>query len=126
MKREILKMPNDVIMHDYWIALIAFSIGSFKAIGTSTINFRVHRESVTDKSKRTILVRIKLLLDIFTGSQNNYKNQNILQAESFFNIYKERLNQENSNDIRKFLALKNKNAILRKIYVGYLKFLSKS
>ncbi|MEO8236797.1 MAG: glycosyltransferase family 2 protein [Flavobacterium sp.] len=124
MKKEIEKMPNKVIMHDYWIALIAFSLGCYKIIDSNTIKFRVHVASVTDKSKISIFARIKLAIGAFTGSQIDYKCQNILQAEYFFNIYKERLSKENSREILRFLSLKNKSTVMKKIYVGYLKYFS--
>lgn len=124
MKEEIEKMPNKVIMHDYWIALIAFSLGCYKIIDHKTIKFRVHVESVTDKSKISIFERIKLLIGVFTGSQTDYKCENILQAEYFFNIYKERLSKENSREILRFLSLKNKSTLMKKFYVGYLKYFS--
>lgn len=124
MKEEINQMPNKVIMHDYWIALIAFSLGCYKIIDHKTIKFRVHVESVTDKSKISIFERIKLLIGVFTGSQTDYKCENILQAEYFFNIYKERLSKENSREILRFLSLKNKSTLMKKFYVGYLKYFS--
>ena len=123
MKNEIAMMPNKVIMHDYWIALIAFGIGNYKAINQTPIRFRVHENNVTEKSKLNIFERIILFVNVFFDSENIYKTENILQAEIFFKYYEKSLNLENYKQLKRFIMLKNKNSLIKKLYVGSVKYL---
>lgn len=124
MKEEISKMPvNKIMMHDHWIALIAYSKGNFKIIYEKLIKYRIHQTSVTLKSKISFSQRLKLFSNVFFDSKREYLSNNISQAESFYNIY----NLQLSNDINKifenFIYLKNKNSLYRKFYVFLEKYL---
>lgn len=123
MKNEIALMPEDIIMHDYWMALIAFAIGDFKALNQTPIKYRVHGNSVTIKSKINILKRVEMFLAVFFDRKNIYLSENILQAEYFFEIYKLDLTKENTKKFNSFISLKNHNSLYRKFYVFYIKYL---
>lgn len=124
MKKEIAKMPNDIIMHDYWLALIAFSIGNFKVINETPIRYRVHVNSVTLKSKITFIERVKLFLAVFFDKKNIYLLENIMQTEFFFRIYESELTSEKTILFNKFISLKKHNSLYRKFYVFNVKYLA--
>jgi glycosyltransferase involved in cell wall biosynthesis len=124
MKKEIAKMPNDIIMHDYWLALIAFSIGDFKVINETPIRYRVHENSVTLKSKITFIERVKLFLAVFFDKNNIYLSENIYQTECFFRVYESELTAEKTLLFNKFISLKKYNSLYRKFYVFNVKYLA--
>ncbi|WP_312195416.1 glycosyltransferase [Epilithonimonas vandammei] len=117
MKKEIELMPDNIIMHDYWIAMIGFSIGEFYFLNKSTIHYRVHTSSVTSKLHEGKLKN-------FIKEINRYKNylfDNFKQAKFFLVLYRNRLNQNDLKIINKFLLLENKNFLYRRIYCKMLK-----
>ena len=123
MKEEISKMPvDDVMMHDHWIALIAYTNGNFKIIYEKLIRYRIHQTSVTLKSKISFSQRLELFSNVFFDRKREYLSKNISQAESFYNIY----NLRSSNDINKilknFIYLKHKSSLYRKFYVFFIKY----
>lgn len=122
MKREIEKMPNNIIMHDYWMALIAFGIGDFKVMTQTPIRYRVHSNSVTIKSKKNIFNRVQSFLNIFTDFKNIYLSENIVQAEFFLIDYGTRLNEKNIKELKKFISLKKKSSFIKKIHIACLKY----
>lgn len=124
MKDEIARMPVGIIMHDYWIAIIAYSIGDYRIIADSLIKYRVHSTSVTVKSKITFIERVKLFLQVFWDYKKLYLNPNIIQTELFFNIYKNELSEGNSKLLEKFISLKKYNSLYRRLYVFRVKYLS--
>ncbi|EJL66730.1 glycosyltransferase family 2 protein [Flavobacterium sp. CF136] len=123
MKEEIFKMPTDIIMHDYWIALIAYSKGDFKIINDKLINYRIHQSSVTLKSKMSFDERFQFFFKVFSDDKREYLLENILQAESFFNIYGLEMSNENNKIYKNFILLKNKSSLFRKFYVFCVKYL---
>lgn len=123
MKSEIVNMPDNTIMHDYWIAILALGIGNFIPLDCSPIKYRMHSNSVTVKSKISFLQRIKLFMNIFFDTQRTYLEGNILQAEQILKVYESRLSLENQRHLKKFVSLGNKNNISRKLHVFVTKYL---
>ena len=108
----LAKMPVDIIMHDWWLALIAYSFGSFSFISKPTVLYRSHTNSVTSKVKTTF----------FTVFKNEYKqgksylSQNIHQAIAFKKVYKDYLNTEQVKTIDDFIKLGNSSFITKRLY----------
>lgn len=123
MKKEIAIMPKTAVMHDHWMALIGYGFGNFKAIGQALIKFRIHENNVTQKNRMPLLRRISYFFEVFLDKKKNYMLENILQAESFLELYGSRLNSMKFNQLTKFVSLKNKSSLFRKLYIGYTKYL---
>ena len=117
MKSKLALMPTDIIMHDYWIALIGYSFGMFKYIEQSTILYRSHQGSVTSKDKKTKLQNI--IADI--RNRKDYLMKNIKQALAFFNAYQEYLDKLDEKTLQGFLLLKKKPFLYKRIYAKLLK-----
>jgi glycosyltransferase involved in cell wall biosynthesis len=124
MKNEISSMPDVIVMHDYWMALIVFGFGNYKALNCTTMRYRVHSNSVTNKSRIGILVRIRMFLSVFFDFDREYLSANILQAELFLKMYESKIDVKKVNQLNKLIKLKNKSSFMRKLYVAYLKYLS--
>lgn len=104
MAAELEKMPLNIMMHDWWMALIAFSFGKNYFINQPTVLYRSHGNSVTKKDKMTY----------FTVLQDDYKKgkaylkEHIEQATEFKNVYASRLSRKDMQSLDRFIALKNK------------------
>ncbi len=112
MKTELEKMPLNVIMHDWWMALIAFSFGQYSFIHEPTVLYRSHTSSVTSKHKTTFFT---VFLEEYKKKET-YLNENIEQAVEFRKLYQNKLTDKNKRMIDKFIKLKNKGFILKRFF----------
>jgi glycosyltransferase involved in cell wall biosynthesis len=75
-------IPNNVAMHDHWIALNASDLGSIIIIQKPLINYRRHQNNITSIPDSVYFyLRIKNYLKSFLAK--NYKQKEILQLKEF-------------------------------------------
>lgn len=115
MKDELMlcNMEN-IIMHDYLIALIAYGFGEPIFINEQLMYYRTHSNSVTIKEKNTFFDRVKGLVSRVRN--RNYLLPNILQIQKYYELYDDNLSDEKKKLVIKFLKLKNKSTLQRFIY----------
>ncbi|MBC7914107.1 MAG: glycosyltransferase family 2 protein [Pyrinomonadaceae bacterium] len=119
MAKELKLMPADVLMHDHWMALIAYGFGRVKALDIPTVNYRTHKESVTSKEMVNLFKRMRMIFNTLFDSNNHYLNGHIVQAEKFYMAYSKRLSVHHRTKIEKFIDLKRSTSFVRKIYSGF-------
>jgi len=97
-------IPNEAIMHDWWIALVAAAFGKIGHVGEQTILYRQHGNNDTGAKKWSIKYIAKTFL------RPKYIRERLLlkqkQAQAFLTRYKLILSQ---NQIQKLKILANYN-----------------
>jgi len=87
------RMPRFMVMHDWWLMLIASAFGGIEGIDAQTVLYRQHNEnSIGAKDVRKIRYKINKLVnysDMKLALEETY-----LQAESFLSAYRAQLNDE--------------------------------
>jgi glycosyltransferase involved in cell wall biosynthesis len=121
MKKAVANMPEQVAMHDHWLALIGYGFGEIVALSSATIKYRQHLSSVTLKQKKTFVQRLILLYENLLDRNREYIKLEIQQAEVFEQIYGGRLVASKREQLKSFNALQFKSSAIRKVYVAYLK-----
>ncbi|WP_113651715.1 glycosyltransferase family 2 protein [Pedobacter namyangjuensis] len=114
MKREMLLMPETVLMHDHWLAMIAYGFGNIKAVNLSTVFYRSHAESVTEKKRINIFRKIEVYIKLIFR-EDDYLLKNIYQAKSFKNMYFSRLTIQKKLVLEQFILLRDRSLIVKKI-----------
>lgn len=104
MAAELEKMPLNVMMHDWWMALIAFSFGKNYFINQPTVLYRSHGNSVTKKDRMTYFT---VLRDDYKKGEA-YLKEHIQQATEFKKIYASYLSKKDLQSLNRFIALKSK------------------
>ncbi len=104
MASQFQKMPLDIMMHDHWIALIAYSFGKFAFIDQPTVMYRSHLNNVTSKEKSSLL---KILHSDFK-QRSSYLNENIRQAIRFKTIYSIDLSATDKKKLNEFISLQER------------------
>jgi glycosyltransferase involved in cell wall biosynthesis len=122
MKIEVRKMPHNVIMHDHWIALVAYGVGDYGIIDETLVRYRSHGNSVTLKTKGTCITRLKFVINVIMEPSGNYLKSNIEQARLFLDSYRDLLSHEKLNDIKFIISLSNISQFIRMIKIAIYKY----
>jgi hypothetical protein len=112
LKDLILPIPTQAIMHDWWIALTAASFGKIAYISEPTVLYRQHQQN-------TVGARAWGINYIFSRAKNIEKiktdiQKTILQAQTFREIYQNKLSKEQLEIINTYIDLPNKPLLIRK------------
>jgi len=86
MNRELVdsirdKKPRNAIMHDYWIYLVASSIGKVIQIQDKTVNYRIHNSNMIGIPRKFNLRRIQNLRQVSWPVYEQLKELNMLYKE---------------------------------------------
>lgn len=124
MKAELAKMPEQVAMHDHWLALIAYGIGEVVALPTATIRYRQHVSSVTLKQKKSLMQRLVLLYENLLDIQREYLKLEVQQAIIYEQMYGNQLVESKKSELTTFTGLHSKSSAVRKLYAAFQKLKS--
>lgn len=111
-KLAVGKSPADkVLMHDWWLALIASAFGKIAFLDEPTIDYRQHGDnSVGAKNVRSA----SFLLGRLKNGQSKKSVQNsIVQAKAFLDCFEDTLPEELLPLLKDFASLENKNFLAR-------------
>jgi glycosyltransferase involved in cell wall biosynthesis len=115
MVNEFVEMPVTAPMHDHWIALIAYAFGNVAYLEDTTVLYRVHNNSVTNKHKVTFKQTIVNFLDASFGNKSKFLEDYINQAILFKLKYANKLNGPVNRQLNYFIRLKNASGFVRKL-----------
>lgn len=118
--QKSLVIPKEVIMHDWWMGLIASCFGRIGYVNKTTIKYRQHSRNTVGYKKVNHVEDIKKGFNLF------YKirfDKEILQAKAFFTRFENELNKETSKMLKDFISLYNKNWLQRRTILWKYKIL---
>jgi len=111
MKLEIL--PDNVFVHDWWIALVASKFGSIDHTDIQTIKYRQHPNNVAgakQSGNKHFLKRLLKLNEVRKGLEDS-----VFQANVFLNIYRNQLDDKTLKILDKFCNFFTYNWFERRI-----------
>ncbi|MGM5693738.1 glycosyltransferase family 2 protein [Streptococcus suis] len=114
---------SSVVMHDWWIALVASAFGKILFLNESTILYRQHGKNVVGATK------VNTASFIFRRLLGNSRVREVLlqsfnQASSFLSVFGDRLTDKNQKIINTYISIPSKNKFQRvrlAIKYGFLK-----
>lgn len=111
-------MPEGkILMHDWWLALIAASMGTVGFLNQATIDYRQHgNNTVGAKDTRSLSYILK---KIRNDGVRKAMEATYAQAEVFLEAFGDQLAPEQQQVVADYAALKHRNAMGRR--VGFLK-----
>jgi glycosyltransferase involved in cell wall biosynthesis len=120
MKEQLTSIPTGVLMHDYWIGLIAYGFGNAVIIDQQLVKYRVHDQSVTEKRHANIFWKIGVQFKQFMAADGSFLKKEIDQMILFDQKFRRLLSTYNQKLVDDFVALKHKTLLQKKI-VSYLR-----
>ena len=118
-------IPDNLLMHDWWLGLITSAIGEIRHIEEPTVFYRQHyKNAVGAKASIKSLSELnKKIVTTFTRPKG-YLPDYIHQAENLFFIFQDHLPDKNKEILKNFINLKDQNFFQKRINLikhGFLK-----
>lgn len=125
MAEEVAQMPPHILMHDYWVACVAYGVGRCAYVDQPTALYRQHSSNVTINDAVTWLSRQKRLIEFLRNDKTAslYLQPQLEQARLFHEIYYQRMSLSNQQTLTNFLAKKGQLPLRRKWSAFIVKFL---
>lgn len=107
LKEEVKEIPENCEMHDWWIGLIASSIGVIYTIEKSTILYRQHENNQIGARQNSLVKKITdTTIDIYDE-----------QAKLLYDLYSNNMNERDKAIVEDFIKLRNVSVVKRKYLV---------
>lgn len=107
---KIIGEPAYMVMHDWWLLLIAGAFGRMESMREQTMLYRQHSSNVMGaKDVRTFVYKLHKVLrgeDIKIALEETYR-----QAESFLSLYRDQLSEKQIRVLEMYADLPNENKI---------------
>ena len=99
-------IPDSAIMHDWWITLIASSMGRIIVLPEPTVYYRQHHTNDTGASKFNMKYIISRALPLFLGYEREHKiTMRTIQAQAFHQRFHAHLGSKQNELLERFSLL---------------------
>lgn len=113
---------QDILMHDWWMALVAAAFGSIVYIDSKTVKYRQHsKNAVGAKNVNNLKYLLKKVF--FENNIRNSMGRSMLQAKQFYNSYQKQLNLQDCFIVKGFGELSHYNKLYRIAFIIKYKML---
>lgn len=112
LKRYLNRKPKFMIMHDWWMALVATAFGEVSFLDKPTILYRQHSENnvgAVDMSNPNFIIKRALQVKQVKKSID----ATYAQAESFLDEFRDILSDDRVKVLNRYLSIKNLNKFKR-------------
>lgn len=117
------RMPQgEILMHDWWLALIAAAMGTTGYLDEATIDYRQHGSNVVGAKNTRSLSYV--MQKIKNDGVREAMRQTYLQAQAFERCFGHCMDEQSRSTVHGYAAMLKKNAFMRRVsYLkhGYLK-----
>lgn len=115
-------IPNEAIMHDWWIALVASSFGHIRHLNLPTVLYRQHGSNDTGAKLHSMREFIKRTWRP-TSKKSDCLSQTYIQAQVFLERYADHLDKKSLALLRAYIALEQLPYLQQKKQILKYRFL---
>lgn len=119
MREYLIFIPQGVLMHDHWMALIAYGFGQVEIIDQPLVKYRTHLQAVTEKARAGFRWKLKKQFSQFSREQ--FLENEIKQMREFAKLNLNKLSKEDRKHLLQFIKLRGKS-LLRKKIISLIRF----
>jgi glycosyltransferase involved in cell wall biosynthesis len=124
---KALPIPQESIMHDWWLGLVATQFGTIGTIYEPTMKYRQHQHNDTGAKKYTLYNIVQKAYNLLKNDPKatQHLKQKMAQAEVFLERYKEEVSQSEKSMLSAFANLhtygffKKRNIMLKYAILKY-------
>ena len=113
--KELVKYQDGIVMHDWWLALVARTFGEVVFLPTATILYRQHGKNAVGTTNFRLRSSLRSSLSYITMFIKNRKTQKFdryfIQVEVFSDCYEKILMQNQKKILDELLNIKKSNRI---------------
>lgn len=121
LKKLSMPIPENSVMHDWWIALVASVFGVTAYINSATILYRQHGKNDTGAMRYSIRYFMSGVGRL--DESMNFIQKIVIQSKSFYFVFKSRFSHDKQEVVYKFTTLLERGRVERlydMISYGYL------
>jgi glycosyltransferase involved in cell wall biosynthesis len=104
-----IPIPEGVLMHDWWIALVASSLGKIHYSDVSHIYYRQHGENVLGVNSFNPAYIYKKFRGLIRLKGEGVLAKNIIQAKAVYAKFSTTMDTENLNTLQEFISLEEQS-----------------
>jgi len=98
-----LPIPDEAIMHDWWLGLVASKFGKIAYVNEPLIKYRQHKKnSIGAKGFKIKTIVRKFFIEL-------PMKDNLVQAQKFLNQYRDSLDEESITMLEDFVSIESKS-----------------
>lgn len=118
MREAFTIMPSDILMHDAWLALIAFSFGKAGRVMEPLVLYRRHENNVSAVGEYRKKTRVdKWIEHARQLIKNDFLTEQFALLKKFISFYEDRLSDDHKKIIQDFLRLEHTSYLTKKRYM---------
>lgn len=111
-RQYLQEFPDEIRVHDWWLALICSHFGKISYIKETTLHYRQHGGNMIGGSSFSDYVRARVS-DL--RSQRQVIRQTFLQGRAFYKVFGERLSGEKGQIAKHFAGMAEAGAVRRRV-----------
>jgi len=110
-------IPENVSMHDAWLALIAYTFGAVDSIPDPLVKYRKHENNEAHSTHFRKKNRLRRLRDYlrYIWLHNDYLDKEFNLVQKFYDRFRDDISHEQTELLLSFLQLRNKSFIGKKL-----------
>ena len=116
LKELVLPPPHNAVMHDHYLMLAASAFGKIILLNEPTLLYRQHGKNVLGAVNYSIPYFLQKLLGGRKEIVERF-NRNIIQAEEFYHINKEKLSAETAEFLLELSTFRKMNFIAKRSFL---------
>ena len=117
LRDKALPIPDNVMMHDWWLALVATTFGQISSIPETTMFYRQHGKNDTGAKSWGGVQAMTLLLDIILKKNQDISLRTRSQAKEFLKRFNSELSPQQQKTISAFIDLPHRSYFVRKYLI---------
>lgn len=114
MKNYLLIKTGNLVMHDWYLTVFACTVGKISYLHENLMLYRQHGDNVTGNAIGSISDKFK---NFFKNKKPLIDKKHYESLVAFYDVWKEKLNEQDSRNICRFIESVNKNFFQRLFFI---------